>query len=135
MQLHSRHILRVPQIPMTVGLTDRDTGKVWYLKIDPSQIDPLGNPRFVLVDTVARWDRVYVYAAFDGPQLGRGVRLLMRGGRLGYEQVPGYNGVTAPVIVRGVSNDLLWYQLALPSSEQFTGSVPNDHLAYTLQTS
>jgi len=138
MRIDPKQILRVPPRPTTIGLTDRDTGKVWYLKVDPAQTDSAGNPRLALIDTLTYLDQIAakVYAAYEGPFLGRGVRLLMRGGRLGYEILSGYNVNSSPVVARGTTlqKDLVWYQLALPTSEQFTGVVPLDHLAYSLQT-
>lgn len=136
MLLRPKQILHAPGIPPTIGLTDRDTGTVYYLKVDPAYTDSAGNVRLALVDTIGRADKIgaQVYVAYDGPMLGRGVRLLVRGGRLGYEVLPGYNVMSAPVIARAVNSDLVWYKLALPTTVEFDGDVPpRDHLAYTLQ--
>lgn len=125
--------IRVPPIPFTVGLTDRTTGKIWYLKVDPANLDLVGNPRLVLTDTIALGDQkqAYIFDAWSGPGLGQSIRLFVRNGRLGYETVTGYTVSSQPVIARAVNNDLIWYLLALPAGFP----VANNTLAYTLEPS
>lgn len=130
----SRRILHVPPIPPTIGLIDRATGKVWYLKVDTSALDPRGQVRFCLVDTISNPDQLgaHISDAWSGPFLSGSYRLLVRNGRLGYEAAPGYNVNSQSIIARDIRNNLIWYLLALPTSVKFP---PADQLAYTLEPS
>lgn len=56
--------VQIPPLPQIVGMTDRTTGKVWYLCFDPAVGD-----RVCLVDTLppGMVFRAKVYGPYDGP--------------------------------------------------------------------
>ena len=82
---------RLPQVTVMI---DRADGTLWALQhtLDPPTADGLG---YVSIsDVLPTWPDKLIYAAFDGPILSNDprVRLLVRGGMLGYEieTLPGY---------------------------------------------
>lgn len=106
-----RRIPRVPPLPYFIVLIDRDDGTEWVL----SHTDDEGTTRVTLNDEglergplPPRTD--YVKADWYG--LGNGIRLFVRGGRLGYEVVDG--DVKTPVWTRkGVVRET--YKIIVPS--------------------
>lgn len=83
--------IRIPPLPKWIGLTDRSTGVVWYLShnIASPGLDGLGY--ISINDQQPRPDRDWViFGPYDGPELAGdathpNIRLLVRGGYLGYE--------------------------------------------------
>lgn len=74
-----------PPLPV-VGMTDRTTGKVWYLVYDTT------GARMALTDTAPTAAPLRVYGAWDGPYIGS------YGLRLGVDQVT-FRGVTGTHLV------------------------------------
>lgn len=71
--------IQIPPLPRTFGMTDRQTGTVWYLSYDAAQ------GRLALNDTTPQ-TFVQIYGPYDGPFLAdTGYRLGTRNGRLLYD--------------------------------------------------
>lgn len=92
---------RVPPLPQRIILTDRADGTRWLLtfNLTPSTSDGYGH--ISITDTIPRsFDQDYFeYGAYDGPYVpgsGGGARLLVRSGRLGFDDGP---------IPQGISDD------------------------------
>ena len=100
-------------MPSFVGLTDRDDGTVWYLS---HRVD---DQRFSITTATAAPKHMLgarVYAANDGPLVswkkgGPLLRLLVRGGRIGYELVAPVRGIKdidpAPITTRRGNGPLI----------------------------
>lgn len=86
--------IEIPPGPPAVVFTDRDDGTLWQLAVR----DVNGAPHMALVSPPAPGTRAY--GPLDGPRLhlpdGRRVKLLVRGGRLGYEE--DNSGVSTPPV-------------------------------------
>lgn len=107
---------RLLQVP--IGLTDRDTGTVWYLYAAPQAVvaePPWTGKDRIGISTVppdSGLTRPRTFAPYSEPHLGdTGVRLIVRGGRLGYDSGPGdgalyagarcvFKGLTGPFSTR-----------------------------------
>lgn len=106
--------MQIPALPQYIAMADRDDGTIWYLQhtLTPPASDGYG---YVSISDQAPAGRdVVTYAAYEGPVLGTNpnLRLLIRGGRLGYEiyvEEPNPNNVQEndpPVLTRrGVANE------------------------------
>lgn len=98
--------IRIPPIPRGMVLTDRDDGTLWQLKQNTTEDSPDGAGHVSITDVYAVNQDHRVYAAYDGPLLGEHgtIRLLIRGGRIGYEMVswgPGTSDISqSPVYTR-----------------------------------
>lgn len=100
--------IRIPVLPQYMALTDRADGTVWYLQhtLTPPASDGYGY--ISISDQQPAGRDVVVYAAYEGPIVGTNpnLRLLIRGGRLGYEvfvEEPNPNnvqGANQPVLTR-----------------------------------
>lgn len=107
---HNR--VRIPPLPQQIIMTDRDDGTLWLLTYsgDHIAINSVFNARN---DTTT-------YGPYDGPILSDGehndVRLLVRGGYLGYEADPAPpNRFQARVMARlGVSRT--FFEIIVPST-------------------
>ena len=117
--------IRIPPLPQTIVLTDRATGTKYGLIHDST-----GN--FIGLDDAASvvTGEVVIYGAHDGPilSLRPTVRLLVRNGHLGYEDLPLPTGVTdrdnaPPLSRRGNESKLFEIKAG-------TGWVTGDVLAY-----
>lgn len=78
--------VHVPPFPQHIVLTDRDDGTQWAL----SHQDDAGTPRVILTDTIPSTPDKYIYGANEGPIVATSAgryRLLVRDGRLGYEDL------------------------------------------------
>lgn len=82
--------VRVPVLPQFMVLEDRADGTEWYLSHDG------GHTHFAINSAAIPYSDVVRYAAYEGPVMGTNptIRLLVRGGRLGYEVTPLQQGVT-----------------------------------------
>lgn len=97
--------IRIPPLPLGVVLTDRDDGTLWLLSHNTDDVFVDGLGRISLNTTLLNNAREYrVYGAYDGPLLGANptVRLMVRGGNLGYDTGPSpYEGaLSSPVHTR-----------------------------------
>ena len=131
--------VQVPPLPPRVGMTDRATGKVWYLGTDSNS-----GSRVVLFDTLGAPDKnlALVYGPLDGPYLQGAnyyIRLGVQNGRMVYErlsQTPGTGSpgdMTASPAARDIALPTVIYSL-----QQSPTAVPNYEgggvrLSYTLQ--
>lgn len=90
--------IRVPGTPPILALTDRDDGTVWYLTWGPAED---GYVKISDVPPQAKFTtQIVTYGPWEGPYLGQGARLFVRGGRLGYDVVEGEYNSPAPVARR-----------------------------------
>lgn len=83
--------IRIPPHPPFTLMVDREDGTEWILSWD-EEYD--GTLRFAIdtdnldrPDPLPDWQHVVRYAAYEGPVIGGNKRLLIRGGRLGYEML------------------------------------------------
>lgn len=81
--------IRIPPLPRGIVFTDRDDGTLWLLGHTTDPAGPDGYGYVTLNDTFSARENARVYDAYDGPLLGKNplIRLLVRGGQLGYEMV------------------------------------------------
>lgn len=117
---------QVPPDALWVGMTDRDTGAVWYMGFDPC-FD--GRICLVSEDEIPYSKSLVtrVYGPYDGPYIGAyGLRLGIRDGHLVFDQIRGSGGAL-PAAFDKAGNHQLWLQLYAVAH-----SNPNnwDHLAY-----
>lgn len=118
-----------PQIPPEaswVGMTDRDTGVIWYLCFDPCYA---GRIALVSADEIPFTKLIVtrVYAPYDGPYIiNEGLRLGVRNGHLLFDTQVG-SGAAPPWAFDLSGSHNLWLQLYPRSLDN-----PNtwDHLAY-----
>lgn len=108
--------VQIPPLPPRVGLTDRTTGKVWYLGYDSTAQTQQGPGRMVLTDYVPQPDAANfrVYAPWEGPffwALGTQLRLGVDNGRLVWD--------TAPSNFAGDHNQVPWARDIQQSSVVF----------------
>lgn len=91
--------IQIPPLPPQIIMTDRDTGTLWLLShtTTPPAADGWG---FISInDTYDTRNDVVVYSAYEGPVVLAGdppdttIRLLIRGGLLGYETEPFIRGI------------------------------------------
>lgn len=87
--------VRIPPIPRGIVLTDRDDGTLWILTHNTVESSPDGDGHVSIKDTFALTQDHRIYTANEGPVLGEHgtIRLLVRGGRLGYEMVSWGQGI------------------------------------------
>lgn len=121
--MRPRH--RIPPLPQFTVFVDRDDGTEWVLShaIDPD----VGYVRVTLNDEGLqrgtlrpRVDAIF-YPADEGANMGQGIRVFVRGGRLGYEVV-GYEAKDKPINTRtGVVRES--YRFKFP----VTHMVPFEH--------
>ncbi len=74
--------VQIPPFPVRIILTDRDDGTLWVLTHDADR-------EHVVLSDVFPTDTLYtIYGPYDGPIVGTNprIQLLVRDGRLGYEQ-------------------------------------------------
>jgi len=85
--------IRVPPLPQIITIEDRADGTIWQLTHRAS--DNRVAIRDDVVPIMLR-GQVTHYSAYDGPVLGGKpkIRLLIRGGRIGYEVIDLGQGVT-----------------------------------------
>lgn len=85
--------IQIPGLPMTMGLTDRGTGTVYYLTHTTSEPGPDGDG-FISLSTSPPSGPTVVYGAYEGPIFDTNptLRLLVRDTRIGYEIVT-YEGL------------------------------------------
>lgn len=127
--------IRIPPLPKWIALTDRADGTVWYLEFKTTQ-DGLG---YIGINTQQpRPDRDWViFGPYDGPVITGDdthpdLRLLVRGGDLGYEidHDQGHANDARIMARQGVSSNL--GEIYRPTSWKDDGA--NDTLAYTQVT-
>jgi len=78
-------VLRTPE-PFAFLIKDRADGKTWYLLFDDTSKE-----RVKISDVLPAANLARIYDAYHGPYVrlaDRAVRLLIRGGRIGFEYVP-----------------------------------------------
>jgi hypothetical protein len=95
-------MMRIPPLPPFFILKDRDDDTPWVLSFRQE------DERFAIVDTPLSWNMkgaTRTYEAFAGPLMdfNPAVRLLIRGGRLGYEYAEPEGFIdqdTSPIVSR-----------------------------------
>jgi hypothetical protein len=105
------NIPAIPPRPRFVVLTDRDDGTLWVLSHDTTGNYVAINDRGLLRvgDITTAYTDVTVYGPYDGPYLPGHpeLRLLVRGGYLGFEKVTPAQVQQARILTRrGVSGTL-----------------------------
>ncbi len=139
--------IRIPPTPAFVVLTDRDDGTEWvlshdstgeYVAINDAGLVKGGDARF-------NWQDIILYGPYDGPivpspsrnrhyELATKVRLLVRGGFLGYEEInpsQSYGEPTQARILtrRGLSRTIR--EIIVPEVwERFNSIIDTDILAW-----
>ena len=88
--------IRIPPLPQGTVFTDRDDGTLWLLShtVTPPAADGFGY--ITITDVIPNAVEHQVYEAYGEPVLGTNpmVRLLIRGGYLGYEDYTLGQGIT-----------------------------------------
>lgn len=123
--------IRIPPLPQYIVMTDRADGTRWLLTYNLSE-GPDGDGRISITDMLPSTPDVLLFGPYDGPYLdgtdqqGRPIiRLLIRSGRLGYEQVM-IQGITSIANVRiltrlGLSH--IFREIIIPSSWNVTHDI------------
>jgi len=103
--------MRMPPQPVTYRMTDRDDGTLWYLTFDDAT-------ELIAIDTDApsglNTEDLVTFAAFEGPFIQthrNGLRLLIRGGYLGYEMVPDPYDLDGPRVYAGAGRATTRYEI------------------------
>lgn len=113
--------LFLPPLPMATVLTDRADGTLWRLSHD--------NGTHIGLDDAAEGltGEVIIYPALHGPTLTLRptVRLLVRNGHLGYEDIPPPTGVSYPPPLFRRANKSKLFEI-----KAGTGWVSGDALSY-----
>lgn len=115
--------IRIPPLPQGIVLTDRDDGTLWLLSLNVVESSPDDNGHFSITDTIPSNMDTRTFEANDEPYMAENsrVRILIRGGRIGYEIDEPPIGITDRDIGKlmarsGNSSHLA--ELILPSSWQ-----------------
>lgn len=116
--------VQIPPWAAIVGMTDRATGKVWYLGFDPNS-----NDRIALVDKLplSTLITIRVFGPYDGPFIGSaGLRLGVRNARLVFDT---FSGTAATPKAFNLAGDRhIWMEIKARAVKN-----PNilDHLTYS----
>lgn len=88
--------LRFPPLPQMIVMTDRADGKRWLLSHNTSHSTPDGHGHVSINDTFIDNGDIVEFGPYEGPVVNDAVneiKLLIRGGRLGYEVEPATSGI------------------------------------------
>lgn len=110
--------LRIPPLPQFTVFVDRDDGTEWVLSHSDEPVEGI-TPHVSINDAALergslppRVDAI-VYPADNGANMGKGIQLFVRGGRLGYEVVD-YVAYNSPPQTRiGVVREC--YEIVIPA--------------------
>ena len=110
--------IRIPGLPHFAVFEDRDDGTEWVLSFSTEEAD--GNTLHISINDEGllrgnlppRVDYDF-YPADEGCNIGKGVRLFVRGGRLGYEIVDGEYQDRPPTARKGVVKRA--YHIVIPT--------------------
>lgn len=105
--------IRIAPLPQGIVLTDRDDGTLWLLSHTQDPVGPDGEGYITINDYIHPAIIHTVYDAYEGPivdtiPIRRTLRLLVRGGYLGYEVIDFGRATTdidhAPIQTRRIVN-------------------------------
>lgn len=115
--------ITIPSLPQGIAFTDRDDGTVWLLTHDTDAESPDDAGHIAINDTIPRHMNYRLYSAYDGPVFGavpQLLRLLVRGGRLGYEPVDFGFATTdidrAPIMTRNNEDRRHFGEIIVPTT-------------------
>lgn len=89
--------IKIPPIPKPIILTDRADGTLWWLSFSTASPGPDGLGYVSLNSQIPTDPNRIIYDVNEGPIVGSNprIRLIVRGGYLGYELFPAQRGITA----------------------------------------
>ena len=115
--------IQIPFLPQGIVLTDRDDGTLWLLTHNLTEASADDTGHIAITDTIPSNINYRTYSADSGPVFGSNptIRLILRGGNLGYEtySLSGYTtDIDQPPVQTRRGNQHWTNEIIIPTSWQ-----------------